>query len=528
MAATRSGAVVDSSRVSAADAAKAHVDASVSLKVVAVVMVPSAATAVVPNGAAAAKQNSADAINNTARASLVMAAGPAAAALNTARRPPLARTMNQLSAQGLFPPTREQAQLDIALQHKAYFTDGILNPRVPAQLQLIGCTSMATSESVGCDSPMMSRCAAMVLANVIEADADARARRGVDFRAYSLNFMDAALVGVVFGNPDASSKDTTMNYWQTDAIQNAIESWTRDMLAQYYYYGSSSSASAGSQKKGGGRVFRRSLIICFDALFCKYAFADRCGHAITLAIEIRASNPHVVRVFIFDNISIEYLYNVHDQLFEWIVGVVELENHHDAAAKASAASAASAAAAEPQLITTRETVCMRRKLHTTHPFMMCMSVAYRVSVFLSRILDADPALAVRESQADFENSTRFLSGEMFRMINWLDANADVVGLKTTPIVSRAMAQTYYELSTRTCFLYLLPYDLGEQQPPPPPEEQADASLIKKQERAFFEQLQDLLLRKQQQQPQAGVIRALRYSRAHVFDVVAAAPVSDAA
>jgi hypothetical protein len=173
---------------------------------------------------------------------------------------------------------------------------------------------------------------------------------------------------------------------------------------------------------------RRCVVVKFLTDFVVENREVRVGHAITLALELK---EQVLTLKIFDYRMHEYVYNVHDQILQWMTDAVQ-EHHHF------------------ETIRT-EIVCLKGKLHVDKDFMTCMSAAFRVCLYLSK-LDS-----VFESKEDFNEDSWSLQGNICRMLEWVQSNHGVQNDECTPLVSPAMTQTVYEICPKNCYIVLAPY-----------------------------------------------------------------------
>ena len=312
-------------------------------------------------------------------------------------------------------------------QHKLTCTPGITNPYVPADMQVLSHdTCLETADDPGQIVYLFTRLMPCIVAERLK-ELQVQRPSMMDYRAYTVNFADDEIQKVMFGEVDmgASAFMQTATRQNVNALRIIVEQWTSQMLRQHHH-----------KKK---EVFRRSLIICFQASFLK-EYPMRSEHAITLALETRT--PDLLRLLIFDTENGNYHYPVYDQLQEWMVAVVQRE-------------------APAFQFVTREVVCLRGHMHE-NDFMVCMSVAYRVCLFLAYI---DDVTRIDETQDDFDNTTNYLQYHVIHTLNWLDANEAITSHRVTLLASRKMTQPFFELSNHDgrLFLYLMPYDFFKSQ-----------------------------------------------------------------
>jgi hypothetical protein len=307
-------------------------------------------------------------------------------------------------------------------QHRLVSAPDILNPYVPCNLQPLQDECFDRAWIVDVQEELFTRIVTPIVAKRLEELRGAS--RGLDYRAYSINFDDEEVQRVMFGEPDRGSPEFAQGAkrQRLNALRSMVEEWTYTMLQQY----------AAAPKSTV--VFRRSLVVCFGASFCNFGeYSSRGAHAITLALETRT--PDLLRLLIFDHQTNGYRFTVHEQLREWMAMMVKRF-------------------APAFRFVTRELVCLEGHVQYNER-MMCISAAYRVCLFLARI---DDVSRLDETEEDFKNSTLWLDGEALRMLNWLVTNPDIAARRVTVLASRKLAQPFYELSDSQGFeLYLMPY-----------------------------------------------------------------------
>ena len=323
----------------------------------------------------------------------------------------------QEAAPTLFPKlTLPPEFLNLPQEHSAYNKD-LINKKIPPQLQLVGHDYFEQPEEVGCNSALYSRLVPFFLAKQIEQNLSTTP--WLDYKAFSMNFMNHSNIFVKHADMPEGEPDN-----DTCSIQECIESWIRLALQDL-----------DSATRSGAQIFRRSLILCIETNFYMLLSDHLSGHATTIAIEKDLTNPgEPMKLMVLEYRMHEYDYNVHDRLFQWMTDAVG-----------------------DRFVTVNVTVCLKKHFHCYTEFMMCMSVAYRVCLFLSLV--RRPEL-IMETNADFENSSIFIQDHTFRMINWLCYNPDILAKKVTPIVSDEMAQPIFQIHSPACFLYLVPSNVS--------------------------------------------------------------------
>jgi hypothetical protein len=221
----------------------------------------------------------------------------------------------------------------------------------------------------------------------------------LDFKAFTTNFCWDNESYIV----DPKSKEHN-----TDVIEETIKKWI---------------GMCDIPKRRKDLVFRRCVVVDFITYF-NHEKKERIGHAITIGLEIKGTE---LILKIFDYRMEEYIYNVHDHIFKWMIDAVKpyaenLEIH-------------------------TEIVCLKEKIHIDPKFMTCMSVAYRVCLYLS--MDRP----ILESDADFKKDGFNMQEHIYSMIRWARTNPD----KNTILVSPAMTELVYEICLEKCYLMITTY-----------------------------------------------------------------------
>ena len=129
----------------------------------------------------------------------------------------------------------------------------------------------------------------------------------------------------------------------------------------------------------------------------------------------------------------EYIHNVHDQLFQWMIEAAEQFRDHFNSIHT-------------------EVVCLKGKLHVDGAFMTCMSAAYRVCIYLSKSKHA----FINESEEEFIMDSYNLQEHIFRMYEW--ANKKLIGNVNALLISPEMSEIVYEIKKENCYLMLVPYN----------------------------------------------------------------------
>ena len=303
-------------------------------------------------------------------------------------------------------------RFDLTKQHEVYFK-GVMNHTIYDRLQLVGHECIENAGAVGYNTSLYSRLAPLFLAHVLE---QRLAREPwLDYKAFSMNCRDDE--GDCFGKHIFKGDHAC----RTEHIQHCVEMWMRLAMSDLE-----------EAPRPGCTIFRRCLVINFATSMCLIQDDHFVGHVITLAIEKDLENAdYPVKLMVFDYRMHEYDFNVHDRLFQWMADCVA-----------------------EQYMTVNLTICLKKRFQPYTEFMMCMSVAYRVCVFLSFL--KKPEL-IRETVADFDNSSRYIQDRTNRMCNWLHSNSRVLEKQATVIVSQPMSESIFQIHSDACFLYMVPY-----------------------------------------------------------------------
>ena len=238
----------------------------------------------------------------------------------------------------------------------------------------------------------------------------------LDFKAYSSNFLESRQSKIL------SIVNVDHN---TDDIEDTVRLWIEK-------------CDLPNCKKDV--TVRRCIVVQFSTLFNhhgttrsdeKYKTKEEnyLGHAITLGLELK---NRVMTLRIYDRIVSKYVYAVHDQFFQWMIDAVKLHNDlYDT------------------LCT--ELVGLEDKIHIDGLFMTCMSVAYRVCIYLSKMGE------IKESDQDFKNDSLNFKKHIFRMIRWAKENERLKKLQNVVLISPAMDKSVYEINKENCYFIMAPY-----------------------------------------------------------------------
>jgi hypothetical protein len=100
-----------------------------------------------------------------------------------------------------------------------------------------------------------------------------------------------------------------------------------------------------------------------------------------------------------------------------------------------------------------EFVNLKGRLHYGNDFMMCMSIALRVSMYLS--LGGDPS-RIRESEADFRNNSEHFRHHTATIANYLYNHPLVKSKSGRAVVSPEMEELFFEVTEQNCYLMVVP------------------------------------------------------------------------
>ena len=289
-----------------------------------------------------------------------------------------------------------------------------LNHAVPALLQVTGGKEITEDEtSVGFDSRIYGRVALCLVA----AFAGKHRQPWLDYKCYSCFAGESCIF------PGDDCKNTEGGLW------GVIREWVRVCMQDY------------GGVVGSDRVFRRSLSVSFTTSFKfpEHSKAEDSGHEIAIGMECRGLG---VRLLVYDFRAEEYVYNVHELILTCMDEAVRASPLHHLCQAAGAG-----------LEVHRESVCLKHMVHYGNDFMMCMSIAFRVCMYLSIVRDC---AGFEETKADFERDSRAYKHHIFRMINWLHHNEEIKNKRAVPIVSPPMADFVFEVNESNCYFMLVP------------------------------------------------------------------------
>ena len=178
------------------------------------------------------------------------------------------------------------------------------------------------------------------------------------------------------------------------------------------------------------KPFRRCVVIHFITDFMSDGedTQHRTGHCITLCLELANS---ILYLKIYDYRMHEYIHNLHDQLFQWMIDAASQYTEYFHGIRT-------------------EVVCLKGKLHVDGAFMTCMSAALRVCIYLSQYD------SIKESEEGFIMDSYNLQEHIFRMYTW--ANSTLKGNVNTLLISPEMSEIVYEITKENCYLMLVPYN----------------------------------------------------------------------
>ena len=345
----------------------------------------------------------------------------------------------------VFPAIPDQTKperFDVQQQTDSINRGHIFNPRFPTCLQVFGVYKIPKAYEVGSDSATFGHLAPLLLTQSIPPSPY------TDYKAYCCNFgtRHESILGII--------DDPGNRYLKRD-----IGLWIKQCMHDLQV--------ATRNERPTACIFRRSLIVRLSTYW--QPDAHYCGHAITLALEAPLtkhkndgatdqSNPLLksteteslteypydhrqLRLMILEYRMHEYVYNVHDRIFQWMKQAItespefipEFFNIHT------------------------ETICLKGMLHINEQFMTCMSVAFRTVVYLATARTI-PGDTIHESDSDFVLDSASLEHHVARMLNWGYSNRDLISHKSTILISPEMAQPIFELCNASCYLLLVPGD----------------------------------------------------------------------
>lgn len=300
-------------------------------------------------------------------------------------------------------------RVDDPLDKMDFPVDSMVNPSYPMSLQpFLGIDDikenfeMGHEWTFGCLAPLL-------LAAAFRPD-----NERIDFKAYSNNFisLDHSLI-LTIGHVDHNS----------DKTEDDIKTWIEK-------------CDLPNSRKNV--LVSRCLVVNFSTRFNHFGVTkfpgshavNYKGHAITLGLELE---NRVLTLKIYDGIVSKYVYAVHDQLFQWMINAVKLHNRLYDSLRT-------------------ELVYLTDRLHVDGLFMTCMSVAYRVCLYLSK------SKKIEESEDDFTEDTLNFKKHIFRMIKWVRENKQIKNHENAVLLSPAMDKSVYEINKENCYFVMAPYN----------------------------------------------------------------------
>ena len=324
------------------------------------------------------------------------------------------------------PVIKRRENLDLVRTRRNIYTD-----KVDDDQQLLAACRFSSADRVGQDVCLYGRFAPFLVEH--ELGLRRALNPWLDYKAFATNGdhwpeTTFSRVSNVFDVHDAPSVVADRGPYDNPAyIQNSVEQWCARAVGEYF----------GREERT--RVFRRSLIIGFVSLFSEFGKESSSGHEIAIAMEVSDSHPDLFKFYIVERIMHEYVFSVHDRLFQFMANGLRSSPRFD----------------EKQHLITNRLVCVKDRIRVDSDFMMCMSVAYRVAAMLSYVEDIE---LIRETDEEFEQSRKFLMHHTFRMINWLTGYPDIALRRLVALVSSRMAERFYELEPGGMHIVLVPFD----------------------------------------------------------------------
>ena len=314
----------------------------------------------------------------------------------------------------LFAPIRSPARLNL----KAVRAGIYLSPNVPDLLQVTGSSQMDDVTSVGFNGRCYERVGLLLLSAFFEKHAPA--------------FLDYKCHSIVSPIDLSGAKLLELS-------EQAVRGWVDVCMGEWFNF-------LASKKETGKILFRRSMLVTLSSYFLDMGKEESSGHMIAIGMEVKGTD---VWLYVFDYRMEEYTRNVHEGRFgKWMTEAVQ-----------SSAPYHFCASHGVELNVCYEFVNLKGRLHYGNDFMMCISIAWRVCMYLA--LGKDPS-RIRESEGDFRTTTDNFKHHVFTMINYLYSHKLVVGQadgapKGCAMVSPEMFRPFFEVSRRTCYLMMVPF-----------------------------------------------------------------------
>lgn len=281
-----------------------------------------------------------------------------------------------------------------------FHVKNLYNPHYPGCVQPFSIVHELTHNfEVGRSGEVFGSLGPLLLASILVPSKE------LDFKAYTSNFNSPELESVF-----SESKDDSYIY----DIRATIQTWIDKC-----------NIPSGDRN----RIFRRCLIVRFISGFIMEGTRKELGHAITLAMEMYNGNM-ILRIL--DYRMHEYIYNVHDQIFQWMTDAVQKYASHFTSLQT-------------------ETVCLKGKIEVDKQFMTCMSAAFRACIYLSQ-LDSH-----WEDKEDFVKDSKNLQVHIKKMLDWVYSNQNINQGRCSLLISPAMSETVCEINPAHCYLLMAPY-----------------------------------------------------------------------
>ena len=357
--------------------------------------------------------------------------------------------MSSKNEEGLFHDVKGCKQ-KVHLDLKAFKALPKEKTNLAEMVQVAGNSEIKDETSVGYDSRTYKPLALMLMANYIEKQTTEKGMSTwLDYECHSCWEAQLTMIAPLPPSKPEQPADAKQEIQEDypgsvegrsimkldGQLSESISRWCHKAMKQYYH---GYHRPAPHEKKQ--TVFRRALSIELGSVFIEHLTdTGKGGHCITLALEARPHTTHF-SLYIFDFREHEYLYSAHEQLFccmqEAIVNdpyrllcgmhEVDIQQHF---------------------------VLLKGRLHYGDNFMMCMSLSFRVCMYLSFVKDC---FDIRESKKAFHKDSMIFQSWIFTMMNAISRDVRIQRDEQTLMLGPRMAYPLCRVSSKTCYLMLVP------------------------------------------------------------------------
>ena len=275
-------------------------------------------------------------------------------------------------------------------------------------VQVTGTDKITDETSVGYNWHLYGRLGLLLLSSFFEK----HKQPWLDYKCHSLC---AAITGYLLG-----------------PLESGVRKWVKTCMNEWFH---------GFLRTDKKTVFRRSMLVGLGADFTEMGEEEFSGHEIAIGMEIKAGD---VWLYVFDYRMEEYVSNIHEKwFFQWMIDAVRCSYPYQFYENEGF-----------KLNVREELVNLKERLHYGNDFMMCISIAWRVCMYMAFGKDVS---CIQETDEDFQITTSNVKHHIFTMINYLYGQELVQNKTGAAIISPEMNELIFEINRETCYLMLTPF-----------------------------------------------------------------------